>query len=287
MIANFLAEAAGDLPHNGGLKASTVRNLFSLLSSALMDRGVDLSVCGTAAERHRLRKTVKGLMKRPDRSLPKKEKWDLSLLWSHWEKKGRALSITDLRAKVITLMMAQGLFRPSDLARLDWSTAQKSKEGVSIRVFRAKNSGAGYSNPVFLPFLPARSKNWCAPSALLEYVQRTDGERSPREDGTIPVFMSMVEPNSPLTSGRISAVAKTVLIAMGINCRVYSIRANAASLAVERGVDPALVQLHGNWKSNTVMVNHYLRHVDTSWVAATVASKPPGRKKLSKPHPSG
>lgn len=155
--ANFLAQCAGELPHNGGLKASSVKAMLSRLRSEFALRGIKLDDCQWAPV---LTEVYKGLVARPDASLPQDEKWDVNLLLDFWrtQPSNDRLSLTMLRAKVCMLMMIAGLARPSDLERLDRRTLIATPQCVQVRAFRAKNSGAGYSEPIVLPVLTGRDK---------------------------------------------------------------------------------------------------------------------------------
>ena len=76
VVANFLAEVAGPLPHEGGLKSESVRVLASTLKMALKDRGVDVESLPDSRASDCLRN-------RPDRSTPRNERWDTDKLVTH------------------------------------------------------------------------------------------------------------------------------------------------------------------------------------------------------------
>ena len=247
-----------------------MKNVWSLLRSALKDKGVDLEQAASQREKAEFNSVLRGLYNRPDLSLPKEESWEGDKLTGYWDNQpnNESLELDVLRDKVISLMMYFGLARPSDLARLDVRTLSISKDSLSIRVFRAKNSGAGYSPPIVIPFLTGKAKKrHCAARALQEYLERTEEFRTPfGEHGVIPVFLNL-RVQKPLSAGRISVLARNLLHnQLGLVVRAYSIRSNATSAAVAAGVDPVVVQKHGRWRSATVMANHYLNQLDTSTV---------------------
>lgn len=272
-VANFLAHCAGKPPHKGGLKRSSIKAIYSRLKGGFAARGVNLSEVPWAPV---LNDVYKGLLARPDATIPREEKWDLQILFQHWRSQApnASLSLADLRLKATTLAMAGGLARPSDLARLDRRTLQTSSSEVRIRAFLAKNSGSSYSEPLVFSFLPTTDKQICPATTLLAYLSRTQGAATPQEDenGIVPVFLSTNRPYGPLSDERISSAAKPLLRRLGINHRVYSIRNNATTTAVEAGVPLVTVQKHGRWRSAEVMQKHYIRSLNTAEVSQSIFS---------------
>lgn len=271
--ANFLAHCAGELPHKGGLKSSSIKAIYSRLKGEFAARGVILGETPWASV---LNDVYRGLLARPDATIPREEKWDLQTLFQHWRSQdsNAALSVSELRLKATTLAMARGLARPSDLARLDRRTLQTSTTEVKIRAFLAKNSGSTYSEPLVFSFLPARDRQICPASALLAYLSRTQeiAVQHVDEHGVVPVFLSSNKPYGPLSDERISSAAKPLLRRLGINHRVYSIRNNATTTAVEAGVPLVTIQKHGRWRSAEVMQKHYIRSLSTAEVSKSIFS---------------
>jgi hypothetical protein len=263
-------ELAGPLPHEGGLKATTIRNYYSKLKSELARHGVHLSRLPGWDD---LEETVAGLLSRPDASPPVDERWDTAQLFDYWQRQphNHKLDAVTLRQKAASLCMATGLARPSDLARLDARTLKRSSTAVSIRIFRSKNSGAGYSAPITLPFTKPHKR--CAAAALVAYIDRTAEMRSdlpPQPHGVVPVFLSTVRPAKVLSADRISNIVKPVLRAIHVSHRVYSTRHNATVDALQGGVPLAVVQKAGRWRSTDVMMNYYAASLDTTAVGTTL-----------------
>ena len=267
--ANFLAHCAGDLPHEGGLKSSSVKAMFSRLRSEFAARGVILRSCPWW---NTLQEVYKGLLARPDATLPAEEKWDLQRLFRYWRARGdnNSLSLPELRLKAASLAMAAGLARPSDLARLDRRTMETSTTELRVRAFLAKNSGSTFSEPIVLSFLPTRDSKCCPASALVEYISRTQHLVQQSAYGVMPVFLSSNKPFDALSDERISSMVKPLLREIGISFRVYSIRNNATTSAVEAGVPLVSIQKHGRWRSAQVMEKHYIRSLDTAAVSESI-----------------
>lgn len=271
-MANFLAEAAGPLPHEGGLKSESIRVLASTLKMALKDRGIALE---SLPDSNVLDEVLDGLRNRPDRTAPREERWDTDRLIEFWEGEpdNDELSLERLRAKTISLLMLLGLARPSDLERLDAETFSASREAVSVRSFTSKNSGNSYDDPIVLPFLPQKQRRSCGARALKAYMEATADARvdsALSSVGVRPVFLHLSKPEA-LSAERISKVAKGVLTEIGVPFRTYSTRSNAATRAIERGVDPVVVQKAGRWRSSETMNKFYVRGLSTSGVAHALA----------------
>jgi integrase len=252
-----------------------VRNYKSKLLKELGSRGVHL---GGHEDWPLFVEVVDGLMSRPDATIPPDERWDVQRLLTYWDNRPRnaALSTTELRLKVISLCMVVGLTRPSDLARWDLRTLQQEASHIRIRVFRSKNSGPGFSEPVVLPFGGRNQTKRCAARALLDYVHRTRAERElvgPLAHGVIPVFISTTKPLRALSSQRISSLMKPLLADLGVNARVYSARGNATVAAIQAGVPVDTVQKAGRWRSAQVMSQHYMRALDTTQVGTAILGK--------------
>lgn len=273
LVANFLAEAAGPLPHEGGLKGETVRVLASGLKMVLQSKGVDLE---SLPDYDILERVLQGLRNRPDRQRPREERWDTSRLLDYWHglPDNSDLSQEQLRAKAITLLMLVGLARPSDLERLDADTLVVSSDGISIRSFMAKNSGNSYDEPISIPFLQSAKRKVCAARALRAYIAETEDLRSECPDSAVgvrPVFIHLGKPR-PLSAQRISKVMKGVLTELGIPHRSYSTRGNAATSAIEQGIDPVVVQKAGRWRSASTMTKFYVKGLSTSPVTHVLSS---------------
>lgn len=273
-VANFLADAAGPLPHKGGLRAETVRVLFSQIRTELRRAGIDLE---EMEEYQQLLDVVDGLKNRPDKTLPKEEKWDTDVVIRFWQTKppNEELSLDDLRAKAVSLLAIASLARPSDLSRLDADTLSVSRSEVRLYPFRSKTSGPSYDGAVTIPFLPKAKEKACAARALVAYMERTGPDRDkwePSDEAPRPVFLHLhpAQGKIALSSQRISKVMKSVLARLGITDRAHSTRGNAAVTALERGADTLIVQKAGRWKAAATMNKYYLKSLKTTSVASSL-----------------
>jgi hypothetical protein len=218
---------------------------------------------------------VDGIGQKPSRSLPADEDvdWSISTLTNYWATRPTAeLGLAELRDKALCLLMVAGIARPSDLARLDLSTLRATpKGGVSIRVWMAKNSGPGFSEPMVLPLLPPDSAAVCPTRVLRAYIRATTAHRpKPAPPGFCPVFLSLQQPYHGLSPARISVEVKKVLRQLKIPVRTYSVRKKATTEALENGFGICTVAKGGRWKSLDVLQNHYNKTRDTDNMVASL-----------------
>jgi integrase len=279
--ANFLTEIAGALPHLGGLRGGTIRAYAANLRSAHRDLGTPLDAGPNARV---FEEVVDALLHRPDKSEPmtaKDESWELPQLIHHWD--GQAdnydLPLEELRAKAICLVMASGLARPSDIARLDLDTLKTEERHLSVRVFRGKTNRA-YSDAIVLPFL-RRGAARCAAATLIAYLERTAEARTdmivaPTEAN--PVFISLHRPYSALQPTTVSSIVRRVLADCDITSRPYSVRNRATTYALDAGIPAHVVQRSARWASVATMETHYSRPRLDGTVAHTLLAADPRRR---------
>ena len=281
VIADFLCELAGNLPHEGGLCAATLKRYAGELYSALR-------LVGHPIERDELffalEEVKRGLLNRPDKRKPAVPKsdvvYDLKLVTEYWDNQpaNNQLPLDVLRLKAVSLLMIAGLARPSDLARLDLDSLQNKGSSLWIWVWRAKNSGAGYSAPMVIAKLPDSQASHCPYRALLAYLEEVAPLRHANPSGSLsatPVFISSQRPYGGLSADRVSVLVRDLLRSLGIDASTYSIRKRATTSALEAGVAPANVQAGGRWRSMDTMWKHYVRPSDpaSAGVAAISGNK--------------
>jgi integrase len=221
---------------------------------------------------------VTALISRPDKSVSvteRDEEWDLPQLLAAWDEAGpnETLSLEILREKAISLTMAAGIARPSDVARLDLDTLEMGRDTLSVRVFKGKTTKGGYSPPIVLPFLK-RKRHRCAAAALRAYLNRTRGWRGEVEyDASIdpnPLFISLGRPFTALQSTTISSIVRRVLGRCDIRSRPYSVRNRAATAALDAGHPAHVVQRAGRWASQGTLDRHYARPRTDGRVASSL-----------------
>ena len=173
------------------------------------------------------------------------------------------------------MALGVGLCRPADVACLDTRTLELCPEGYLIRVFRSKNGGPGYSDPVMFPYSEGPTK-CCPASTLKEYLRRTRDVRDSmavKPNEPKPLILSERLPVAGLTSKRISSIAKAILAELGITSRAYSVRNRGTSAALDAGVLLHIVQRAGRWKSIQTMEAHYSKPADIHSVGLAILGK--------------
>jgi len=223
-----------------------------------------------------LEEVKKGLLSHPDKrkpSIPASDRpYDLGRITSYWDSlpSNLDLPLEDLRLKAIVLVMIAGLARPSDLARLDLDSLRDTGTDLWLWVWRAKNSGSGYSAPMVLRKLPAGEALHCPVRALKCYLDRTALLRpaTPPPESVRPVFIVSHRPFTGLSPDRISVLVRDFLRTLGVDASTYSIRKRATTAALEAGVAPSTVQAGGRWKNIDTMWSHYVRPADPAAAGA-------------------
>ena len=180
-----------------------------------------------------------------------------------------------LRMKAIALLSLALMLRPSDVAPnatfFDKDSLEEKKmifsedmlefhsDGVNVTLFGTKND---LTRKGFVVSLPCHSDTLVDPVATLKaYLLRTTHLKK-----NSAVFISLKAPYGPLSS---SAIAKDLQECIdlsglkGCGFSAKSFRPTGATVAIERGEDPKMVQTMGRWKSTEVFYNHYV-HCKTS-----------------------
>jgi len=282
VVANYLVVLAGPPPHEGGLAGETIKRYSADLLAAR-------SLCGRQDTLDPLWKYFQlvrdGLVARPDKRPPRHNQsdqvWDTSLLTTWWQSQGpnAAMTTSLLRAKALSLVMLACQARPSDLERLDCDTLKEEEHRLVVYVWRAKNGGSGYQHePFAVPLLSEGDSSICPGRALRDYVARMAPHSVQTTDSSSvrPVFLSLARPFKGLTADRISAIIRGVLENAGAPKSTYSIRKQATTLALDRGLPEHLVQANGRWARRETMHAHYVRPTDASVVGRSILQRRTG-----------
>lgn len=277
-VANWLVDAAGPLPSEGGLKASTLKVYLTAILSTRRALGTALETNPRAF--HFLLMVRQGLVNRTDTTgspADADEDWEIPQLFDFWatQPDNDELTTLQLRDKTLSLCLAVGIARPSDLARLDLRTLRKTEKQVSIKILQGKTNKGGYSKPLVLPFLG--DTRHCAATALLTYIARTEVARGSilvTHYERVPVFLVGRGRPQRLSSKRISTAVKNVLRKCGIHSRAYSVRNRATTHALDAGVPAHIVQKAGRWATAATMDKHYTRPADISAVGLCLSRQP-------------
>ena len=143
---------------------------------------------------------------------------------------------------------------------------------ISLRIWLAKNSGPGFSEPMVLPRLPRDRAQVCPARTLLAYLEATKESRAQLTTAGVfkPVFLSTSPPIKGLSAARISVLVRDVLRELGLPVRTYAVRKKATTEALEKGFSIHTVAKGGRWKSLDVLQNHYNRTRDTKKLVSTL-----------------
>lgn len=180
------------------------------------------------------------------------------------------MPIKFLRIKAISLMAISLMLRPSDIApnatfferdsldekKVIFSTNMVVfKDNVmEVTLFGTKND---MDRKGFVVSLPAHSDKSICPMATLKcYLERTAPFRRDKA-----VFLSLKAPYGPLSSSAVAKDLQTCLDLAGLKDSGFSaksFRPTGATVAIDKGTDPKVVQSVGRWKSTEVFYSHYV-----------------------------
>lgn len=190
-------------------------------------------------------------------------------LFMSWEENDR-LTIKQLRLKALSLLALTAMLRPSDVAPkgkvFDEQTEQCSDilfttdmlmflpEGVKITFFGIKNDTQRTGFEILLP--AHKDKRVDPVEALKCYIQRTESLRTDKA-----VFLSLNKPYKAITAAAVGKILEEAIGLAGLSGQGYtakSFRPTGATLAIDRGVEPKIVQKLGRWKCTDVFFEHYV-----------------------------
>lgn len=182
------------------------------------------------------------------------------------------LSIKQLRLKCVTLLAIYLMLRPSDIAphsvnlqsgkerRILFGTDQLNFQddgSVIVTFFGIKNdtSRSGF-NVVLRPHV----NTLLDPVDVLKmYITKTAESRKLSE--TLAVFLSLNSPYHALTATSIAGILSDAISQAGLDNMGFSaksFRPSGATTAVDKSIDPNIVQSVGRWKSTDVFYQHYI-----------------------------
>jgi hypothetical protein len=191
------------------------------------------------------------------------------------------LSVKQLRLKAITLLALALMLRPSDVAPK--ATMFQSSDssfpvlftkdmlsfnanGVKITFFGIKNDAQRTGFEVFLP----RHDNVTLDpvQTLQDYLQRTECVRT---GGA--VFLALRKPHGALSASGIAKILEESIMLAGLSGQGFSaksFRPTGATMAIEQGIEPHVVQKMGRWKSADVFYQHYVHSKTPSNFASSI-----------------
>lgn len=267
-----LAEYICHLAESTTRPQSIVNTFLSALKQALRAKGLPditgndtISRLVTAVTKSQQRPMTKSTV------LPVKTIIDSLRAWGD----NNNLSTKHLRIKTISLLAIALMLRPSDVAPnatfFDKESLEEKKiifstdmlnfrdNGVEVTLFGTKND---LERKGFVVFLPGHSDRDVDPVQTLKfYLERTAQFRRHKA-----VFISLKAPFGPLSSSAVAKDLQECIDMCGLKGSGYtakSFRPTGATVAIEKGSDPKMVQAVGRWKSTEVFYDHYV-HCKTS-----------------------
>ena len=203
---------------------------------------------------------VQAVMQAIERLLPERPRysaaWDVDLLFGYWASQppSSLLSLKLLQDKAMSLLMATGVMRSSDLRAMLPSSVTFSPDSLSFKLLNPKNA-KGETAPILL----ARNTthpNACAVEAFQTYWSATQQWR------TSAVWVSVFGKHLPLSARTIASRVLAILESAGVDIskfKTHSIRMAAASKALDKGATLDEVLQHARWRSAAVFQRYYER----------------------------
>jgi len=179
------------------------------------------------------------------------------------------MSLRDLSMKTAFLIALVTASRPSDIFRMDLSTAVLSESSLSIDCVAPKeynialaHSTATSKKRVKKVFIGSYSENplLCPFSALQSLLSRTSHFRT-SSNRKKSIFLISRQPYTPATIDTIANWIKTIVQISSSNSSARDVRATSASLVQNAGADLSIVLALGNWTSNSTYQKFYQRGV--------------------------
>ena len=180
------------------------------------------------------------------------------------------LNLKMLRLKTITLLALALMLRPSDIAphakRFDEETFTLEKvlfttemlkfteDGVHVSFFGIKNDT---KRDGFVVYLPKYEDVIVDPvSCLQDYIDKTERYRHDKS-----VFLSLKSPFQGLSASSVAKILEESIDLAGLKGQGFtakSFRPTGATVAIDQGLDPKIVQQVGRWKTADVFFQHYV-----------------------------
>ena len=180
------------------------------------------------------------------------------------------LTLKLLRLKAVTLLALALMLRPSDIAphakhfNADTFTVEKvlfttdmlrfTEDGVHVSFFGIKNDT---KRDGFVVFLPKNDDLIVDPvSSLQDYINKTEHCRQDKS-----VFLALKSPYQGLSASSIAKILEESIDLAGLGGQGFtakSFRPTGATVAIDQGLDPKIVQQIGRWKTADVFFQHYV-----------------------------
>ena len=265
-MANFLAKLCREDSISSSASLNPIRS--AICTTLRMMTGVDVSQSRWVQAVMQAAGNLKPARPRYD------EAWDLECLLDYWEGQppDDQLDLSSLLDKTLSLLMAAGIMRSSDLHRMVPATISFSASSVSFRLANPKNA-KGLSQPVVVAAVPNRPRI-CPVASFRRYLQVVSPFRRTKVQKEA-MWLGSRAPHIPILAKTIASRVLRVLEAAGVDTsrfKAHSTRSAAVRKALEMGASVDEVMFHGRWRSEKVFRAYYERAQRKDAVSAAIFS---------------
>ena len=179
-----------------------------------------------------------------------------------------SMTLKNLSAKTAFLVALVTASRPSDLTRIDLTSARITRSSYSFDCIEPKEYKIAMSHSsstkrrIKTLFIGSYddSPTLCPFRALNSLLSRTSHFRN-TTDSQKSIFLISRQPYSPATVDTVANWIKSVLKKSATHLTAKDVRSTSASLAQNAGADLATVLALGNWSSNSTYQRFYQRGI--------------------------
>lgn len=180
-----------------------------------------------------------------------------------------SMTFRNLSLKTVFLIALVTASRPSDLTKIDMSTAKITNVSYSFECIAPKESKIALAHAPSTTkrrsktvFIGSYSDNphLCPYSALKTLISRTSHLRT-SNDRKRSIFLITKQPYTPASVDTVANWIKEVMKKSSQSLTARDVRSTSASLAQNSGADLATVLALGNWSSNSTYQRFYQRGV--------------------------
>ena len=177
---------------------------------------------------------------------------------------------TRVRDKCLLAIGLRCMRRPSELAAFKrrhvcwvapslagWSSAHNAPKGFEnkwLRVYVRCQKNDQEANGQFILIEPTWSAS-CPCRLLVEYLQEFGFTIGPSIQGDKPLFVSLNDNVSPISSGAVNSAVKRVakVLGLGLNITGHSLRIGGCTAAAAAGIPMEIIRVIGGWFSDAML----------------------------------
>lgn len=176
-------------------------------------------------------------------------------------------TLAGLRDRALLTLGYSGMFRRSDLSRLDLADVTLTEDGLEVFLSRSKTDQDARGEVVQIPY--GTHRDTCPVRSVLAWMEALAGEgvhsgallrgvdRHDRISGTPG---SAGTPSGRMSPESVGKAIKRLGVAAGVaGVSGHSLRAGAATTAIRAGVDRAELAQQGRWSRDSSAMERYIR----------------------------